>query len=85
MPGAVKPNDLGSRVAQALGEGRPSKQPVTNAGKVGSEPSNSNAIKSRDGMASWKQRQKGTPNRSYPVEVVNKARAKMGGNSSASY
>ena len=56
----------------------PSKQPVSNAGKVDSQPEN--ATKKRENIAKGvTMKQKGMPNRSYSVNVVNKAVAKMGG------
>ena len=70
-------NSLGYRVGQAL-NGKISKQPVANAGKVDKEPAN--ATKERKEVAKgYTAKQKGQPNRSYPVEVVNKAISKMGG------
>jgi len=70
-------NSLGYRIGQAL-NGVVSKQPVANAGHVDSEPAE--ATKERKGVAKgYTAKQKGQPNRSYPVTVVNKAIAKMGG------
>ena len=57
----------------------PSKQPVSNAGKVGDKPENAEKKRSSAGMAYTTMKQKGQPNRSYPVSIVNKAVAKMGG------
>lgn len=57
----------------------PSKQPVAHAGKVGDKPSEASKVKSSAGMAFTTMKQKGKPNRSYSVTVVDKARSKMGG------
>ena len=70
-------NTLGYRVGQAL-NGVISKQPVKNAGKVDKQPAE--ASKTRESVAKgYTAAQKGKFNRSYPVNVVNKAIAKMGG------
>ena len=70
-------NSLGYRIGQAL-SGVISKQPVANAGKVDDKPAE--ASKERKEVAKgYTAKQKGQPNRSYPVQVVNKAIAKMGG------
>jgi hypothetical protein len=70
-------NTLGYRVGQAL-NGQISKQPVKNAGKVDKQPAE--ASKTREAVAKgYTAGQKGKFNRSYPVNVVNKAIAKMGG------
>ena len=70
--------DYGKSVGGQLGY-NPSKQPVANAGKVGSKPSEGSKANAKSGMEFSTQKQKGMPNRSYSVSVVNKAVAKIGG------
>lgn len=78
MAGAIKPQNLGSRVAAALGY-NPSKQQVANVQKSGSQPANATKQRETIPAGSYMKQRAGNPNRSYPVSVVNKARAKMGG------
>lgn len=69
---------LWQQVANALSDS-PAQQPVTNAGKVDSEPENGEKANSKAGTTSgYKAKQKGNPNRSYTVSVINKAKAKIG-------
>ena len=70
-------NSLGYRIGQAL-NGKISKQPVANAGHVDSKPEEASKVR-KEVAKGYKAQQKGKPNRSYPVAVVNKAIAKMGG------
>ena len=70
--------DYGKVVGGQLGY-KPSKQPVAHTEKVGDKPSQASKVRSVAGMGFTTMKQKGMPNRSYSVSVVNKAVAKMGG------
>lgn len=83
MANVQEPASLSQRVAQALGGGTPSKQ---NMSTYKSTPADN--LKGQGGVGvtrgstsgqTVKYKGAGNPNRSYPVNVINKARAKMGG------
>lgn len=68
---------IGKQVGSQL-KYAPSKQPVANTQKVGDKPKDANKVRSSAGMAFTRMVQKGNPNRSYPVEVIDKAKARIG-------